>query len=159
MAFISRTSRTVKPTAKAKDAIILQAADQLSRRDPKAKAVALSQRTPPSPQQSLEVEDLIVLLTRILENWDNNESTLAALATKVQGVLAAENTSLESDVKTQILAAKIHSANAIAQDHFAYSTQLDAKEPETAELRMIRHIKLSASSHVRNCTSRKPYIS
>lgn len=38
-ASISRTSRTVKPTAKAKDAMNLQAADQLSCRGPKAKAV------------------------------------------------------------------------------------------------------------------------
>lgn len=35
------------------------------------------------------------------------------------------------DDEIKILATKIHSVNAINQDHFACSTQLDVEEPET----------------------------
>lgn len=113
-----------------------QATEPLSRKSQKAKVdesakCSSTQRTPPSPQQSLEVDDLIVHLTGPLENWDNDESANAALATQIQGTSQADiNEAPESD-PIRILATKIHSTNAVDQDHFACSTQLDVEEPET----------------------------
>lgn len=113
-----------------------QATEPLSRKSQKAKVdesakCPSTQKTPPSPRQSLEVDDLIVHLTGPLENWDNDESANAALATQIQGTSQADiNEAPESD-PIRILATKIHSANAVDQDHFACSTQLDVEEPET----------------------------
>lgn len=129
----SRTDRTVKPTAKAKDAMNSQATAPLSRKSQKTKTAESAkrpstQRVPSLPQQSLEVEDLIVQLTNILDNWDNDDST-NVMATHNQET-SPTNEPLEGD-PIRIFASKIHSANAVDQDHFACSTQLVVEEPET----------------------------
>lgn len=89
---------------------------------------------PENSSITLEVDDLIVHLTGPLENWDNDESANAALATQIQGTSQADiNEAPESDPinPIRILATKIHSTNAVDQAHFACSTQLDVEEPET----------------------------
>lgn len=52
------------------------------------------------------------------------------MATHTQESLLANDDPMEGD-PIRILATKIHSANAIDQDHFACSTQLDVEEPES----------------------------
>ena len=101
----TRTGRTVKLSAKARDA-----------RSP------LGQKSTPA-EQSSEIEDLIVQLTHLLGAWE--EDNINAMATQ-----AEESESIQED-PLRILATKINSANAVDQDQFACSTQLDVEEPET----------------------------
>lgn len=102
----TRTGRTVKLSAKAKDA-----------RDP------LYQNSTPG-EQSSEIEDLVVQLTHLLGAWENDDNI------KVMSAQAEESGPMHED-PLKILATKINSANAVDQDQFACSTQLDVEEPET----------------------------
>ena len=101
----TRTDRTVKLSAKARDA----------RSPPGQKSTPV--------EQSSEIEDLVVQLTHLLGAWE--EDNINAMATQ-----AEESESIQED-PLRILATKINSANAVDQDQFACSTQLDVEEPET----------------------------
>lgn len=89
----SRTGRMIKLSAKARDAIT---------------------------KQSPEVEDLIVKLTHLLQNWKDKTITPAW-----------ESENMQSDDFLVIMATRVYAANAADQDQFFCSTQLDIKKPET----------------------------
>lgn len=101
----TRTGRTVKLSAKARDA-----------RSP------LGQKSTPA-EQSSEIEDLIVQLTHLLGAWEEDNTN--AMASQVEESESAQDDPLK------ILATRINLANAVDQDQFACSTQLDIEEPET----------------------------
>ena len=101
----TRTGRTVKLSAKARDA-----------RSP------LGQKSTPA-EQSSEIEDLIVQLTHLLGAWEEDNTN--AMASQV------EESESKQDDPLKILATRINLANAVDQDQFARSTQLDIEEPET----------------------------
>lgn len=61
-------------------------------------------------------------LSKLLEGWDDNGNVTATHVTEMVDTINDE---------IKILATKIHSVNAINQDHFACSTQLDVEESET----------------------------
>ena len=110
----SYSGRIVKPTAKAKDVITLSSSS------------SQIQRTSSSPETlltldpSLEVDNLIIQLTELLDNWDSCEGPSAILT-------LAKN---ETD-PIKIFVIKIHFANAPDQDHYVCSTQFDVEKPET----------------------------
>lgn len=76
-------------------------------------------------EQSSEIEDLIVQLTHLFGAWDDDEKT------KVMTTQAEENSEPMHEDPLRILATKINTANAVDQDQFVCSTQLDVEEPET----------------------------
>lgn len=110
----SCSGRIVKSTAKAKDAI---ASSSSSSR---------IQGTSPSPETlltldlSLKVDNLIIQLTDILDNWDS-----------CKGLSAMPTPANNKTNPIKILVTKIHSANTSDQDYYVCSTQFDVEEPET----------------------------
>ena len=94
-----------------------------------------SKRTPPKSNQTIETQELIIQLAKLLElDWEN--SNARAMAIQEQEQLEVNNwqpthPNEEEEDPIKILATKIHAANATNQDHFVCSTQLDVEEPET----------------------------
>lgn len=89
-----------------------------------------TQEVPPTVNQSTEVDNLIVQLTKLLENWESygepNE-----MATQVGDSIDKLSAGHDEADPINILATKIHSANAPDQDHYLCSTQFDVEEHET----------------------------
>ena len=103
----SRSGPTVKPTTKAKEAMASSA------RRPES---------PPASELSREVNDLIVQLTELLNNWNKYERPM--LTTKAPSAKSDED-------PIKIFATKIHSTNFSDQVHFVFATQFEVEEPET----------------------------
>lgn len=111
----SRTGRTVKLSAKAREAMNSPS----------------YQKTPSSSEQSSEIEDLIVQLITLLENWDKDGGTNVNVTQARHNPTPDEEPLLHEGGPTVVLATKINSANAIDHDQLACSTQFDVEEPET----------------------------
>lgn len=75
-------------------------------------------------EQNLEIEDLIVQLTHLLQNWEAGD--IEAMITK-----AEELENPYPDDLQIILATRVNVANTVDQDQFACFTQLDVEKPET----------------------------
>ena len=110
----SRSGRIVKPTAKAKDAIASSSSSS------RIQGTSPSPETLPMLDPSLEVDNLIIQMTELLDSWDSCEG-LSAMPTPPND---------ETD-PIRIFVTKIHSANAPDQDHYVCSTQFDIEKPET----------------------------
>lgn len=109
----SHSGRIVKPTAKARDANVSSLSSRIQGNSPSSGKLPLIDPNP-------EVDELIIQLTQLLDNWDSCEGP------------SATPTPTNDDIDPiKILVTKIHSANAQDQDHYVCSTQLDVEEPES----------------------------
>ena len=107
---ITRTGRTIKLSAKAKDA----------REGP-----SNPQKTFPLEQNS-EIENLIIQLTNLLGAWNEDDENIEVMTTQT-----GQETEPGHEDPLKILATRINSPNVADQDQFVCSTQFDVEEPET----------------------------
>ena len=110
----SRSGRIVKPSAKAKDAIASSSSSS------RIQDTRPSQETLPMLDPCLEVDNYIIKLTALSNNWDS-----------CKGPNTMFTPTNEETNSLKILVTKIHSANAPDQDHYVCSTQFDVEELET----------------------------
>ena len=109
-----RSGRTVKLSTKAREALTQEASHQ---------------DTPPIA--GTEVENLVLYLIEMLNNWDMEEDK------GERDMLVRENLELGNQERSEeedpimILATKINSVNATDYDQFVCATQFDIEEPET----------------------------
>ncbi len=77
------------------------------------------------------MERLIVQLTQLLDNWEEDARVL--LTTQSEDLHSSEQNDplIYAEDPTILLPAKIHAANAGDLDQFICSTQFDVEEPET----------------------------
>ncbi len=75
----------------------------------------MSGQRPDAKEQNPKIENLIIQLTHLLQNWDIESKE-------------SENTQLDDPL--MILITRVNAANAADQDQCVCSIQLDVKEPE-----------------------------
>lgn len=114
----SRTGRTVKLSAKAQEA------------KAQAKPTFASDQQTPHPLQRPEVERLIVQLTELLGNWEDDAKVLATRSEDHHTSELVKDPLIHAEDPSVLLATRIHAANAGDLDHFVGSTQFDVEEPE-----------------------------
>lgn len=108
----TRISRTIKLSAKAKDA------RNIRERPSNPQKISLL-------EQSSEIENLIVQSTILFGSWDMNDKGIEIRLTQTE-----EDTKSGYEDLLRILATRINLINTFDQDQFVYSTQFDVEEPE-----------------------------
>ncbi len=94
----SRSGRTVKPSAKAREEI---------------SQTTSYQNVSPTAEHNLEVENLVLHLTKLLNGWDNDEKR-----------------EIQEEDPIAILATTINAVNTSNHDQFVCASQLDVEDPE-----------------------------